>query len=246
MTDFNSPTPPRWTPSARLLWGVVGALSVLSLALGAALVQVKTQKSADVAALHALADVPKLDLASLSPASAASQEAAPEPPPVANTSASKVAPARVKHANAAIKKVAKPAPTNTSTAGNVSDGRPTGAEPAPQPEPKVVCQSCGTVEAVTPVQRDGAASGGGAVAGAVLGGLVGNQFGGGDGKTLATVLGAVGGGFAGNTVEKRMKKETVYQVDVRMVDGSRQTFEQPTPPAVGARVSVEGGVIRPL
>jgi uncharacterized protein YcfJ len=39
----------------------------------------------------------------------------------------------------------------------------------------------------------------------VLGGLIGNQIGGGNGRALATVAGAVGGGYAGNEVEKRMR-----------------------------------------
>jgi hypothetical protein len=39
--------------------------------------------------------------------------------------------------------------------------------------------------------------------GAVVGGLVGSQVGGGNGKTLATIAGAVGGGYLGNEVSKR-------------------------------------------
>jgi uncharacterized protein YcfJ len=39
--------------------------------------------------------------------------------------------------------------------------------------------------------------------GAVVGGLLGNQVGGGKGKTLATIAGAVGGGYAGNEIAKR-------------------------------------------
>ena len=39
--------------------------------------------------------------------------------------------------------------------------------------------------------------------GAVLGGLLGNQVGGGNGKTLATIAGAVGGAYVGNEVAKR-------------------------------------------
>jgi outer membrane lipoprotein SlyB len=110
----------------------------------------------------------------------------------------------------------------------------------------VVCAVCGTVESVTPIQREAAAgSGVGAVAGAVLGGLLGNQVGGGDGKTIATVIGVLGGGWAGNTVEKRMKKETVYQVEVRMEDGSTRSVEQSSPAAVGSRVTVEGNVMGP-
>jgi len=113
----------------------------------------------------------------------------------------------------------------------------------PPPSSQAVCAQCGTVVAVTPVERDGAASGGGAVAGALLGGLVGNQFGGGTGKTLATVAGAVGGGYAGNTVEKRMKKVTVYLVDVRMDDGSGRRVEHSSPVSVGAHVKVNGNAL---
>ena len=43
----------------------------------------------------------------------------------------------------------------------------------------------------------------GAIIGAVVGGLLGNQVGGGDGKKLATVAGAVGGGFAGREIDRR-------------------------------------------
>ena len=39
--------------------------------------------------------------------------------------------------------------------------------------------------------------------GAVVGGLVGSRVGGGNGKTLATIAGAVGGGYLGNEVAKR-------------------------------------------
>jgi uncharacterized protein YcfJ len=39
--------------------------------------------------------------------------------------------------------------------------------------------------------------------GAVVGGLIGSQVGGGNGKTLATIAGVVGGGFVGNEIAKR-------------------------------------------
>jgi len=39
--------------------------------------------------------------------------------------------------------------------------------------------------------------------GAVIGGLLGNQVGGGNGKTLATIAGALGGGYLGNEIAKR-------------------------------------------
>ena len=42
----------------------------------------------------------------------------------------------------------------------------------------------------------------GTVIGAVAGGVIGHQFGGGTGKTLATVGGAAAGGYIGNHVQK--------------------------------------------
>jgi len=100
--------------------------------------------------------------------------------------------------------------------------------------------------AVTAVEREGEGSGTGAVAGGVIGAVIGNQIGRGQGKDVATVLGAIGGGIAGNQMEKKMKKVTVYQVELRMDDGSRRTLEQANPTAVGARVRVNGDVLSPL
>ncbi len=39
--------------------------------------------------------------------------------------------------------------------------------------------------------------------GALVGGVLGNQVGSGDGKTLATIAGAIGGGYIGNEVAKK-------------------------------------------
>ena len=63
-------------------------------------------------------------------------------------------------------------------------------------------------------------------AGAVVGGLLGNHFGGGNGRSLATLPGAVGGGYAGNEIEKRSRKTTVTAVRVRMSNGSVRTFTE--------------------
>ncbi|WP_457279218.1 glycine zipper 2TM domain-containing protein [Polaromonas sp. P5_D5] len=116
-----------------------------------------------------------------------------------------------------------------------------------------VCATCGTVEAVTPVQRQGKVNGVdvgnttiglGTVAGGVVGGLVGNQMGGGNGKTAMTVLGVAGGAFAGNQIEKNMKKVTVYEVRVRMDDGTVRNMELSSAVAVGSKVIVEGKNLR--
>ncbi|MBV8624262.1 MAG: glycine zipper 2TM domain-containing protein, partial [Herbaspirillum sp.] len=69
-------------------------------------------------------------------------------------------------------------------------------------------------------------SGVGIAGGAVVGGLLGNQIGGGTGRTLATIAGAVGGGYAGNEVEKNVRTTTTYVVDVRMDNGKSRSFPQ--------------------
>ena len=61
-----------------------------------------------------------------------------------------------------------------------------------------------------------------------------------------TVLGALGGGLAGNEVEKQHKATTVYEVRVRMDDGSVRTIKQSTEPATGAHVEVNGHSLRSL
>ena len=224
--------------SVRYLWVAIAGLGAVVLALGAALVQVQTHPGTMVAAQTLSAPANGADVAHASV------------PVGAENSVAKEAVAQVKPASPAIKKVAKTRATQpVRTAQSlppVSDPAMAAAPPPwGAPAPKTVCARCGTVQAVTPLQQEAAPSGLGAIAGAVLGGLVGNQFGGGDGKAVATVAGALGGGWAGNTVEKRMKKETAYQVDVRMDDGSTQRVVQSSPVAVGAHVTVDGGVITP-
>ncbi|MGH8759253.1 MAG: glycine zipper 2TM domain-containing protein [Burkholderiales bacterium] len=98
------------------------------------------------------------------------------------------------------------------------------------------------VESVTPVERSAKPVGPGV--GAVAGAVLGNQVGHGSGRTAATILGAVGGGFASNPIEGQMRKETVYQVGVRMKDGSHRTVEVARAPSVGSRVTVEGATLR--
>lgn len=219
----------------KFLWGAVGVLGASTLALGATLLYQHNR----VAQVEAPLEL----VAILSPAPSAKPDAKTLPAPASQGPVvAKVMP----HPKPVKVPVAKPeavVPAATSTAVAVSPA----ALPAPAPAPaKVVCAQCGVVEAVTPIQRESAnPSGAGAVAGAVLGGLVGNQFGGGDGKALATIAGVLGGGWAGNTVEKRLKKDTVYLVEVRMEDGSLRSIEQATSASVGQRVTVEGNSITP-
>ena len=79
----------------------------------------------------------------------------------------------------------------------------------------------------------------------MVGGLLGNQFGRGNGRLGMTALGAVGGGFAGNAVEKHLRSETSYQVRVRMQNGHLRYFNYRQPPGFqqGERVHIEHGTL---
>ncbi|MES2412155.1 MAG: glycine zipper 2TM domain-containing protein [Pseudomonadota bacterium] len=147
------------------------------------------------------------------------------------------------------------APANKLVAGTTSSKpvTPRASNTPVQVAAANVCASCGTVEAVTAVQRQGQVNGVavgnqtigiGTVAGGLLGGIVGNQLGDGGGKTAMTVLGAAGGAYAGNRVEANMKKVTVYNVAVRMDDGSRRNLDISTSVPVGSKVIVEGKNLR--
>ena len=103
----------------------------------------------------------------------------------------------------------------------------------------VTCRECGVVESVEAVKVQGKTNGLGAVAGGVGGALVGNRIAGNRNRTLGGVVGAVGGGLLGNAIEKHERTSTVYDVKVRMEDGSVCTVRESTSPAVGEKVRVE-------
>jgi outer membrane lipoprotein SlyB len=254
------------------LWAAVGVLGVAVVALGASLVYVQSRPvdgHAALAAIYSQAPALVAPAATVSPAEALGtrEDLVAAPPvavvrPAATRTAPKMAhvpaaPAPAPVAAAAPAPAAGPAPAapvaaGTSGAGNLPDaGAPSvvtdTAVIASHPVPVVqhpVCANCGTIESVTPIQRNAkSGSGVGVVAGGALGAVLGNQIGKGGGRAVATILGAVGGGLAGNAIEKNMKKETVYQVQVRMQDGSLRTVEQGNPATVGARVTISGGVL---
>lgn len=119
------------------------------------------------------------------------------------------------------------------------------AQPQQSNRQPAYCASCGTVESIVPVRHEGHGTGIGAVGGAVVGGLLGNQFGGGTGRLGMTALGAVGGGFAGNAVEKHLRSTTAYQVRVRMENGRLRyfTYREAPPFQQGERVRIEHGAL---
>ena len=211
MSDVNTlQTPSGFTRHLPL---IIGGVALAGLGLAAGLVLRSPSASPEVAPMTTLSNSVQT----------------PAPAPIAAPAAT---PAPVHAATA------KPAPrheTSSTTAG--TQGAAPAAQPAPQPV--AICKTCGVVESAHAVEEKGQGTGLGAVAGGVLGGVVGHQMGGGNGKTAMTVLGAVGGGLAGNEVEKRGRSTTSYSVGVRMEDGSLRTLNQATAPAIGTRVTVD-------
>ena len=221
--------------NSKPLWAVVGILGAAVLAMGGTMIY-QGRPAAPAPQVVAAAPV-----ALTKPLTAA--------PNAADDMIEKPTVAPAKPAPVPAQKVVKPTPKPTPSPAPRVTGNAPAASPYPAPVPVAVaqiCGNCGAVESVTPIERTTKADGPGigAVGGGVLGAVLGNQVGNGNGKTAATIIGAIGGGFAGNEVEKRMKRETVYQVGVRMEDGSRRTVEVAQPPAVGSKVTVDGSSIR--
>ena len=127
-------------------------------------------------------------------------------------------------------------------AGCASSSTPLGSS-APAPS-TAYSSALGTVDSIQVVQTSsGTGSGIGTVAGGVVGGALGNQVGEGRGRTAATVAGAIGGAMVGNQMERNASGQQVYQVGVRLDNGSYQTFQQEGVGdlQVGSRVRVENG-----
>jgi outer membrane lipoprotein SlyB len=109
------------------------------------------------------------------------------------------------------------------------------------------CRTCGVVESVVAVRRQGPVKGiggtrvtPGMAIGGVAGGVLGNQLGHGNGRAATTVIGAAGGAYTGHAIEKNRNQYTAYVMRIRMNDGSMRKIEQRTALAVGSPVIVTG------
>lgn len=131
----------------------------------------------------------------------------------------------------------------TTTNSSHSDQR---SNPSPQPmAPTPTCHNCGSISAINAIEQPGEGSGLGAIAGGVAGALLGSQIGQGNGTTVATIAGAAGGAYAGHQVEKRVKKTSHVEINIRMDDGTYKTISQPNDSGlmVGDKVKIVDGVI---
>ncbi|CAA2099831.1 glycine zipper 2TM domain-containing protein [Variovorax paradoxus] len=236
--DSSLPSNPPVSKSPKALWAVIGALAVAVVALGGVLISrqapgtnASTPPPAVAAALPVAPAAPDDFKPEAMPAAPAAPPTGAGPAPQAMAAAPMPAPAPA------------PLPAQPVPPGPAAGVNAPVVEAAPAAPP---CAVCGRVESVRPVQkRLQSTSGVGAVAGGVVGGLVGNQFGHGNGRAATTVLGAVGGGFAGNEIEKHVRTVTVYEVAVRMDNGTVRTVETKSAPPIGKPVTLRRGVLRP-
>ena len=94
-------------------------------------------------------------------------------------------------------------------------------------------------------QQQAQGSGLGAILGGVAGAVVGHQFGGGKGRDVATVAGALGGAVAGNSIEKNRNPgvSQAYRVTVQMDNGGARAYDIPATGElrIGDRVRVQNG-----
>ena len=262
-TPFNLSLPNAGASNTKPLWAVIGVLGVSVLAMGASLVHIN-KRPIEPAANSLMSGistgqtrmVPTTFAAvPLSESIDKSVEKIVGGKPASVNSNAQTAPKNIAKIAALeqparpVKSAVDPAPATTPITAAVGAtpavsgaAAPVVAAPAAKAVP--VCASCGTVESVTPVVRDGQSSPVGLIAGGVLGAVLGNQVGKGDGRVLGTVAGAAGGAWAGSAIEKKMNKQTVYAVRVRMEDGSIRSLEQVRAPAVGAKVTVEGNTLK--
>jgi outer membrane lipoprotein SlyB len=242
------PTPPR--PQNRRLHPLVataaGAVIVASLAATAAITGVFPKASSDSALSNqtqAAQVVPQGVVDTAQPANPAnySQQQASQQQPAPQ--AQQQAPSAAAPSQPPAQQVA-PQP-QYGQPGQPPQGAQQEQYAQQPPSQPAACQSCGTVEAISAVRHEGHGTGIGAVGGAVAGGVVGNQFGSGGGRTAMTLLGALGGGLAGNSVEKHLRSSTSYSVRVRMENGKTRyfTYHEAPPFQQGERVRVQNGTL---
>ena len=99
----------------------------------------------------------------------------------------------------------------------------------------------GTVESITQDTVQNVNTAVGTIGGALIGGGLGSLIGGGTGQTVATIVGAIGGGYAGNQLSQR-SQTFVWRIGIRYDDGTLATVQQTSAPAlrIGDRVRVTG------
>jgi uncharacterized protein YcfJ len=128
--------------------------------------------------------------------------------------------------------------TNADAGGGVRYAQVVSVDPVRSSTPSQVCHDETVTHTAPPADQHRIA---GTAIGAVAGGLLGHMVGGGKGNTVATVAGAVGGGYAGNRIEASHQQGQV----VTSVQHHCETVSNPNGNIIGYDVHyVYNGVTR--
>lgn len=175
------------------------------------------------------------------PQGAAAPVTQPAVPPVTVAQAGRPVPA----APADFPDTSVPQPAQQAPAAQA----PQRTAPARVARPAVASNRVGEVTRIEPIREKPQGTGAGGVLGGVLGAVVGNQFGHGNGRAAMTVIGAAGGAYAGNTVERNVRERIVgYEVSVQLDNGAVRSFRETKAGdlQVGDRVRIDGQRLRRL
>jgi outer membrane lipoprotein SlyB len=229
MNTTTTPNPDRSTASGihRGVWIGGGLMALTIIALATTLVVKNNDALPDTAA-----GVPAATVVAANGTAPSDQPPAATPAPVATpTTPANESTRPVHHTPAPVHH--EPARANDAPPQQVAAAAP-------------VCATCGVIDGYSAVTVKGQNNGVGAVAGGLGGALVGSKIAGRSNHTLGGVIGAVGGGLLGNAIESHQRQTTVYDVRVRMADGSVRTVRQASIPTVGQRVNVDGNTLRAI
>ncbi|MEO7497816.1 MAG: glycine zipper 2TM domain-containing protein, partial [Massilia sp.] len=110
---------------------------------------------------------------------------------------------------------------------------------------KQVCQECAKVVSINVTEKKGESNAVGLIAGGAAGALLGHQVGGGTGRDVATIAGAVGGAYAGKKIQEQANTSKVWNVHVKYDNGQQGSFAFDRDPGLrnGDLVRNEGGAL---
>jgi outer membrane lipoprotein SlyB len=185
---------------------------------------------------------------SINDSTPAAVSAAPVTEPAPAPSVAPSAPVAPKPVKKHVARAAAPKPAEPVTYREFGDPVPVAQAPQVVEPAKPVVKPglVGTVVAVREVEQKGDAKGLGAVGGGLAGAVLGHNIG--DHNKLVTILGAAGGAFVGNQVEKQARATKHWELTVNFDDGTTQTMSSPNAPFwhQGDRVRLFEGRLQPV
>ena len=135
-----------------------------------------------------------------------------------------------------------PLPAASPSAPAVDESRRVATSPRPGPPSglaQAACADCAVVESIRTVETGGGPGYVGAITGGLVGAILANRVHG-DPRSVARVIGAIGGALLGRHIERLGGRQTRYDVVLRLPDGAAQvrSYDSAPPFRVGDLVRV--------